>query len=138
MSTLDSLPADQRAVLSLLLLQGRSYEDIGAALRISEAALRERAHGALATLGPQDAGLSARRRAEIGDWLLLQGPEDERAETEAFLVRSDTGRAWAAAGADALRPLGGDHVPRVRGVFTEEDDAADVAEPAVGFGEPAT
>ena len=134
MTTLDSLPADQRAVLSLLLRQGRSYEDIGSALRISEAALRERAHGALTTLGP-DTGLSARRRAEIGDWLLLQGPDDERAETEAFLVRSDAGRAWAVAVADALRPVGGDQVPRVPGVLAEdeaypEDGAPGVAEPA--------
>jgi hypothetical protein len=136
MTTLDSLPADQRAVLSLLLRQGRSYEDIGATLRIPEAALRERAHGALAALGP-DTGLSARRRAEIGDWLLLQGPDDERAETEAFLVRSDAGRAWAVAVADALRPVGGDQVPRVPGVLAEdeeyeEDEAPGVAEPAAG------
>jgi hypothetical protein len=137
MTTLDSLPADQRAVLSLLLRQGRSYEDIGTTLRISDAALRERAHGALAALGP-DTGLSARRRAEIGDWLLLQGPVDERAETEAFLVRSDAGRAWAVAVADALRPVGGDQVPRVPGVLAEdedheEDEAPGVAEPAPGI-----
>jgi hypothetical protein len=138
MTTLDSLPADQRAVLSLLLRQGRTYEDIGATLRISEAALRERAHGALATLGP-DTGLSARRRAEIGDWLLLQGPDDERAETEGFLVRSDAGRAWAAAVADALRPIGGDEVPRVPGVLDEEDEedeASAAAEPTAGVAEP--
>jgi Sigma-70, region 4 len=137
MTTLDSLPADQRAVLSLLLRQGRTYEDIGATLRISEAALRERAHGALATLGP-DTGLSARRRAEIGDWLLLQGPDDERAETEGFLVRSDAGRAWAAAVADALRPIGGDEVPRVPGVLDEEDEqdeASAAAEPTAGVAE---
>jgi len=140
MTTPDSLPADQRAVLSLLLRQGRSYEDIGSTLRISDAALRERAHGALAALGP-DTGLSARRRAEIGDWLLLQGPDDERAETEAFLVRSDAGRAWAVGVADALRPIGGDQVPRVPGVLDdedeehEEDEVAGVAEPPPGAAE---
>ena len=90
MTTLDSLPADQRAVLSLLLRQGRSYEDIGSTLRISDAALRERAHGALAALGP-DTGLSARRRAEIGDWLLLQGPDDERTRNASVSARSSSG-----------------------------------------------
>src|SRR5215217_5999915 len=110
MTTVDSLPADQRAVLSLLLRQGRSYEDIAGMLRISEAAVRERAHGALAALGPAGSELSARRRAEIGDWLLGQGPEDERAETESFLERSDSGRAWAGAVAEAVKPLGGDRL----------------------------
>jgi len=115
MTTLDSLPADQRAVLSLLLRQGRSYEDIAGMLQISEAAVRERAHGALAALGPDGGDLSARRRAEIGDWLLRQGPEDERTETEAFLGRSEAGRAWAGAVAGALEPLGGDGLPKAPG-----------------------
>ena len=119
MTTLDSLPADQRAVLSLLLRQGRSYEQIAGMLQISEAAVRERAHGALAALGPEAGELSARRRAEIGDWLLRQGPEDERTETEAFLGRSEAGRAWAGAVAGALEPLGGDGLPRAPGAETD-------------------
>src|SRR5688500_16139663 len=113
MTTLDSLPADQRAVLSLLLRQGRSYGEIADTLHISEAAVRERAHGALAALGPADTELSARRRVEIGDWLLAQGPEEERAETEGFLDRSKAGRAWAGAVAEAVRPIAGDRLPDV-------------------------
>ena len=135
MTTLDSLPADQRAVLSLLLVQGRSYEGLAQTLRIAETAVRERAHGALAVLGPGESGLSARRRGEIGDWLLAQGPDDERAETESFLGHSEAGRAWAAAIADALRPLGSDRLPKVPSgppASETEDDAepAATAQPA--------
>jgi hypothetical protein len=115
MPTVDSLPADQRAVLSLLLQQGRTYEQIAGTLRISEAAVRERAHGALAALGPAGTDLSARRRGEIGDWLLRQGPDDERRETEAFLSRSEPGRAWTRGVVAALGPLGADGVPELPG-----------------------
>jgi Sigma-70, region 4 len=115
MPTVDSLPADQRAVLSLLLQQGRTYEQIAGTLRISEAAVRERAHGALAALGPAGTDLSARRRGEIGDWLLRQGPADERQETEAYLSRSEPGRAWARGVVAALGPLGADSLPELPG-----------------------
>jgi Sigma-70, region 4 len=128
MTTLDSLPADQRAVLSLLLRQGRSYGQIADTLHISEAAVRERAHGALAMLGPADTDLSARRRAEIGDWLLAQGPEDERAETAGFLDRSESGRAWAGAVAEAVRPIAGDRLPAVPGSEATDDGDAGAAE----------
>src|SRR5205807_611635 len=45
--SLDSLPADQRAVLQLVLQRGRSYDDIAALLSIDRAAVRQRALGAL-------------------------------------------------------------------------------------------
>ena len=43
MATLDSLPADQRAVLQLVLRRGRSYDEIARLLSIDRAAVRERA-----------------------------------------------------------------------------------------------
>ena len=113
MAPVDSLPADQQAVLSLLLRQGRSYAQIAGLLKISDAAVRERAHGALAALGPAAGDLSARRRAEIGDWLLGQADDDERADTQALLDRSEPARAWAGAVASELAPLGGERVPEV-------------------------
>ena len=113
MAPVDSLPADQQAVLSLLLRQGRSYAQIAGMLKISDAAVRERAHGALAALGPAAGDLSARRRAEIGDWLLGQADDDERADTQALLDRSEPARAWAGAVASELAPLGGERVPEV-------------------------
>ena len=126
MAPVDSLPADQQAVLSLLLRQGRSYAQIAGTLKISDAAVRERAHGALAALGPAAGDLSARRRAEIGDWLLGQADDDERADTQALLDRSEPARAWAGAVASELAPLGGERVPEVPA------SARDAAAPAAG------
>src|SRR5215210_4320779 len=114
MATVDSLPADQQAVLGLLLRQGRSYAQIAGLLGISEAAVRERAQGALAAVGPQGTELTARRRAEIGDWLLGQAPGEEVAETKALLARSPAARAWARAVARELRSLGAERLPEVR------------------------
>lgn len=50
MTELDLLPPDQRAVLSLVLNQGKSYREVADALRISEQTVRDRAHQALDTL----------------------------------------------------------------------------------------
>ena len=63
MSRFDSLPADQKAVLQLVLKQGKRYEDIAAMLRMEPAAVRERARDALDALGPEEApGLTSRSR----------------------------------------------------------------------------
>lgn len=132
MAPVDSLPADQQAVLQLLLRQRRSYAQIAGVLKISDAAVRERAHGALTALGPPEAGLSARRRAEIGDWLLGQADDDERADTRALLDRSEQARAWAGAVASELAPLGGDRVPEVPGAAERPAPGAAAEQPAPG------
>jgi hypothetical protein len=132
MAPVDSLPADQQAVLSLLLRQGRSYAQIAGMLKISDAAVRERAHGALTALGPPEADLSARRRAEIGDWLLGQADDDECADTRALLDRSEQARAWAGAVASELAPLGGDRVPEVPAAAERPAPGAAAERPAPG------
>jgi hypothetical protein len=50
MSRLDDLPPDQRAVLLLLVRQGKSHSEIAQMLGISERAVRDRAHAALDAL----------------------------------------------------------------------------------------
>jgi hypothetical protein len=55
MGRLDTLPADQRAVLGLLLRQGKSYDELSELLRLDPSAVRERAHAALTALAPQSA-----------------------------------------------------------------------------------
>src|SRR5579875_2929239 len=69
MAPIDSLPADQRAVLELVLRRGRSYDEIARLLSIDRAGVRRRALAALDTLGPQTR-VSADRRALITDYLL--------------------------------------------------------------------
>ncbi|HEY7952038.1 MAG TPA: sigma factor-like helix-turn-helix DNA-binding protein [Solirubrobacteraceae bacterium] len=50
MSRLDDLPPDQRAVLLLLVQQGKSHAEIADMLGIPESAVRERAHAGLEAL----------------------------------------------------------------------------------------
>jgi hypothetical protein len=66
MSRLDDLPPDQRAVLLLLVRQGKSHSEIAQMLGISERAVRDRAHAALEALdeeAPGSAGDAPPRRA---------------------------------------------------------------------------
>ena len=54
MSRIDTLPADQGAVLQLLLRQGTPYGELSGLLDLDEAEVRRRAHGALDALGPDE------------------------------------------------------------------------------------
>ena len=73
MSRLDELPHDQRAALSLLLRQRKSYSEVASLLGIPEHAVHDRAHAALAVLAPRQAReLTPECRHEIGDYLLGQ------------------------------------------------------------------
>jgi hypothetical protein len=113
MSRFDSLPADQKAVLQLVLKQGKRYEDIAAMLRMEPAAVRERARDALDALGPEEApGLTGDRQDEIADYLL--GQQDDPRETLEFLEGSAGGRAWARVVADEIAPIaGGRELPEI-------------------------
>jgi hypothetical protein len=114
MSRLDELPADQKAVLQLLLKQGKSYEDLGGLLRIDETAVRERALDALENLGPESpAGLNPSRQDEVGDYLLGQQSEAQAATTRAFLEGSEAGRTWARDLAEHLGPIARDPLPAI-------------------------
>src|SRR6478672_397748 len=125
MSQFDSLPADQKAVLQLLLRQGRSYEELSGLLKLEPGAVRERAHRALDALGPDDgASLSDDRRAELSDWLLGQQSGADAERTTAFLAGSGAGRAWARTVGDQLRPVGGDRIPAVPAEGTAAPAAA--------------
>src|ERR1700730_2412816 len=66
MSRLDDLPPDQRAVLLLLVQQGKSHAEIAGMLGIPESAVRERAHAGLAALagGPIIANPTPRIRPQ--------------------------------------------------------------------------
>jgi hypothetical protein len=115
MSGIEELPAEERAVLQLALRQDRPFRDLAGLLDIDEAEMRRRAHAALEALGPDEAGraLDAGRRAQIGDWLLGQQTDDDRAETERFLAGSATGRGWARVVAGELRGLGAQRLPEI-------------------------
>jgi len=114
MGSLDDLSPDQRAVVALLLQQGKRYDELASLLRIDAAAVRQRAAGALDALGraggapePPEA-----QRAVLADWLLGQ-QDGAAAEASAAIAASEPARSWASAVAQALRPIGGERVPEV-------------------------
>jgi hypothetical protein len=115
MSRLDELPPDQRAALSLLLRQRKSYADVATLLGISELAVHDRAHAALAMLAPRRAHeLSSEQRLEVGDYLLSQQPGvAERLRTRTYLSTSEPARSWAAEVAAQLAPLAGASLPEI-------------------------
>jgi hypothetical protein len=115
MATVDSLPADQRAALSLLLQQGRSYEQIANVLSIDRVAVRGRALAAIAALADHvSAALAASEsanllteaeRAELSDYLLGQVSPEEAERMRAQLAHSPVQRRWARAAAWELASL---------------------------------
>ncbi|HEX4186946.1 MAG TPA: hypothetical protein VHY83_03510 [Solirubrobacteraceae bacterium] len=115
MSRLDDLPPDQRATLSLLLSQRKSYAEVATMLAIEERAVRDRAQAALALLAPREArGLEAARREELGDYLLgQQRGVAERLATRSYLGESEPARGWATAIAAELAPLSRDALPEI-------------------------
>ena len=115
MADLDSLPADQRAALQLLLKQGQSYDQLAVLLGIGPDAVRDRAHAALAALGPAT-DLSESDRATIADYLLGQQSESEREGTRLVIAGSDSAQAWARGASQALAPLAGGALPDIPSV----------------------
>jgi hypothetical protein len=128
MTEIDTLPADQRAVLQLLVKQGQTYDALSGLLNIDSAAVRERAHAALEALGP-DTGrrLAPERRAEVSDYLLGQQSASERAATRDHLAGSASARAWARVVADALRPLAAGSLPEIPDEAPEAEPAREAA-----------
>jgi hypothetical protein len=123
MTPLDTLAPDQRAVLELVLRQGRSYGELSELLAIPDRDVRARADAGLRALaGDAKAGVDTGR---IADWLLGQQPEAEAERTRAAVARSGPARDWSALAADRLRELGGAAVPEV-----PVADAPDAAPPA--------
>jgi hypothetical protein len=123
MADLDSLPADQRAALQLLLKQGQSYDQLASLLGIGPDAVRDRAHAAVAALGPAT-DVSESDRATIADYLLGQQSDSEREGTRLLIAGSDSAQAWARGASQALAPLAGGALPDIPSI-----DAAPAAEP---------
>ncbi|HVS28308.1 MAG TPA: anti-sigma factor [Solirubrobacteraceae bacterium] len=126
MSPIDTLPADQRAVVRLVLRQSRSYAEIAETLGMDDEAVRGRAHAALAALGP-DVGprLTPGRRGELADYLLGQQSVSGREATRALLDSSASARAWARVVASELEPLARGATPTAIGVLPEIPEEGD-------------
>jgi hypothetical protein len=133
MATLDNLPADQRAVLQLVLQRGRGYDEIARLLSMDRAAVRERALNAFDALGPQT-GVGDQRRALITDYLLGQLPPAVTKDVREHLAISPTERAWARVLASELAPLASQPLPEIPTELAPSHEP--VAAPAVAPAEP--
>ncbi len=113
MARIDDLPADQQAVLRLLLTQDRSYDEIARSLRMAPAAVRDRAHEAMSSLGPADTSLSSTRRAEISDYLLGQQDGERADDTREYLAEVPAAKAWARVVSGELSPMASGPLPEI-------------------------
>jgi Sigma-70, region 4 len=138
MPAVESLPPEQRAVLSLVLKQGKTYAEIATLLGIDETAVRERAHAALGALGPSEGTPPPpQRRAAVSDYLLGQQQADDAQRTREYLASSASGRAWARVVAGALRPLGDGSVPEIPSSHGPGPESAPAPEPQLRVAPPA-
>lgn len=113
MASLDTLTDGQRAILQLLLRQGKSYDDLATLLKSDLEAVRARARGAVAALGSDAPELTDAQRDEVADYMLGQQTASQRAATREYLEGSQPGRAWARSVASALSPLANGELPEV-------------------------
>src|SRR4051812_5459349 len=103
MATFDQLAADQRAIIEIVLRQGRSYEQIGEMLDLPPARVRELARDALGELAPFTAEfVDAQWRGQLADYVLGQQTGPEAQATRGHLRRSEPARIWAYSLLDAL------------------------------------
>jgi hypothetical protein len=112
MASFDTLPADQRAVLELVLRLGRSYDEIAQLLSLDRDVVRERAVAALDALGPQTR-VSPERRALITDYLLGALPDGAADEVRRRLGQSASERAWARVVASELHEISDGPMPEI-------------------------
>src|SRR5215218_2020179 len=114
MSPLEPLAPDQRAVVALVLQQGRSYDEIAALLGIPVAAVRARAQAGLAALAPGN-GLPGEVTAPLADYLLGQQPDADAEATRGLMAESAPARAWASGVAERLADVAKTPLPQIPG-----------------------
>ena len=129
MASIDSLPADQRAVLELVLRRGRTYDEIAGLLSIDRAGVRQRALAAFDAIGPKTR-LAANRRALIADYLLDALPNGVADEVREHLKGSASERAWARAIASELEPLSDRPLPEIPTNGRSPHPKADAVKPS--------
>jgi len=94
MATFDQLPAEQRAILELVVGRGQSYDELSGMLGMPTARVRELAREALGELAPATAArVDADWRAQIADYVLGQQTGPEATATKGHFKRSEPARA---------------------------------------------
>jgi Sigma-70, region 4 len=114
MSPLEPLAPDQRAVVALVLQQGRSYDEIAALLGMPADAVRARAQAGLASLA-RDNGLPGEVTGPLADYLLGQQGRSDAEATRGLLADSAPARAWATDVAERLADVAPNGLPEIPG-----------------------
>src|SRR3954454_19269424 len=106
MATLDQLPAEQRAIVELVVQRGRSYDALADGLQVPSERVRELARDAPVARAPRTPQpVDDQWRGKVADYLLGQQPQADQRATRAYLKESETARAWALSLLDSLDPL---------------------------------
>jgi len=122
MSPLAALAPDQRAVLELLLRQGRDYAELSELLGLPEAGVRSRAHTALAALAP-DRPAPVGEDGAVADWILGQQDGAEAARTSESVARMPAWHAWAGDVTDRLSEVEGAVLPEIPQPAVDDEPA---------------
>jgi hypothetical protein len=106
MATFDQLPADQRAIIELLLKRKRTYDALSDMLDMPASRVRELAREALTELAPNTADrVDPDWQAQVADYALGQQSGPESQATQGHLKRSEPARAWLLSIMDSLDQL---------------------------------
>jgi hypothetical protein len=106
MATFDQLSPEQRAIVELVLQQGKTYPELADMLGIPESRVRELARDALVELAPVSVrGVEEDWRGQLADYVLGQQSGPEATATKGHLRRSEAARSWARSLLDSLEQL---------------------------------
>ncbi len=106
MATFDQLPAEQRAILELVVGRGQTYDELSGMLGMPAPRVRELAREALGELAPATAArVDPDWRGQIADYVLGQQSGPESTATKSHFKRSEPARAWAYSLLDSLGHL---------------------------------
>ncbi len=106
MATFDQLPAEQRAILELVVGRGQTYDELSGMLGMPASRVRELARDALSDLAPATAArVDSDWRGQIADYVLGQQTGPEATATKGHFKRSEPARAWAYSLLDSLGHL---------------------------------
>jgi hypothetical protein len=106
MATFDQLSPEQRAIVELVLQQGKTYPELADMLGMPESRVRELARDALVELAPVSVrGVEEDWRGQLADYVLGQQAGPEATATKGHLRRSEAARSWARSLLDSLEQL---------------------------------
>jgi hypothetical protein len=106
MATFDQLSDEQRAIVELVLRQGKTYGELSEMLGMPETRVRELARDALVDLAPISVrGVDQDWRGQLADYVLGQQAGPEATATRGHLRRSEAARSWTRSLLDSLEQL---------------------------------